>query len=79
MRFREKLLVLFVAVILSVLGFYLISSSFAELYVLAKEADNDQADGHPAECGDVDHFMQFTCLNYYDSTSCFSRALGASK
>jgi hypothetical protein len=41
MRFREKLLIVFVAVILSVLGFYLISSSFVDLYVLANEADTE--------------------------------------
>jgi hypothetical protein len=38
MRFREKLLILFAAVILSGLGFYLISSPFADLHTLARES-----------------------------------------
>jgi hypothetical protein len=49
MRFREKLLILFFAVILSFLGFYLISSSFVDLHMLAKEADNETAESYLAK------------------------------
>ncbi|UCE42148.1 MAG: hypothetical protein JSV17_04025 [Candidatus Aminicenantes bacterium] len=74
MRFREKLLILFVAVILSFLGFYLISSSFAELHTLARERDTDQSESYLAEC-DVNKSL----LNSYLSKSSFSCATGASE
>lgn len=62
MRFREKLLIVFVAVILSVLGFYLISSSFVDLYVLANEADTETGESYLAK-HDGGRPLQFTCLD----------------
>lgn len=52
MRFREKLLILFAAVILSGLGFYLISSPFADLHTLARESGSKAVE---------------SCLAAYDS------------
>jgi hypothetical protein len=49
MKFREKLLILFVAVILSILGFYLISSSFVDLHMLAKEAETETVESYHAK------------------------------
>ena len=78
MKFREKILILFVAVILSILGFVLISSSFAELHALAKKAGIDRP-GHFLSEGVGDKSPKTLCLNFYDGSSCFFRAPGASK
>jgi len=50
MRFREKLLIFVAAVIMSVLGFYLISSPFVSLYTLAKETGNENIENSLSEC-----------------------------
>ena len=78
MRFREKLLILFVAIVLSVLGFVLISSSFAELHILAREAGIDRLERSHSEV-DRDKPMKMLCLNIYDGGHCFLRASGANK
>jgi hypothetical protein len=52
MRFKEKLLILLVAVILTVWGFNLISSPFADLLILAKQAGYERIDCYFAACGD---------------------------
>lgn len=78
MKFREKLLILFAAVILSALGFFLISSSFAELHTLAKKAGIDQLEPSLSE-GSRCKSQQILCLNFYDGGSCFLRTPGASK
>lgn len=87
MRFREKLFVLFVAVILSGLGFYLISSPFADLHTLAKEADSKTVESHLARYdGDasrirtiVDSPLQITSLKFCSSYLRFLCAPGANK
>ena len=57
MRFREKLLILLVAVILSSLGFYLISSPFVSLHMSAKEADTETVESYLAKY-DADSFFK---------------------
>ena len=57
MRFREKLLILFVAVILSGVGFYLISSPFVGLHTAAKEADIESVESYLAK-HDVGSFFK---------------------
>lgn len=49
MKFREKLLILFVAVILSSVGFYLISSPFVGLHMAAKQARTETVERHLAK------------------------------
>lgn len=49
MRLKEKILVFFLAVILSCLGFYLISSPFVALHLSAKEARTETAGSYLAE------------------------------
>ncbi len=80
MRFREKLLILFVAVILSVLGFYLISTSFIDLHMLAKEADAETVESNLAKSLGIKS-LPFACLDFY-GLDCYPRILrshGASK
>jgi hypothetical protein len=71
MKFKEKLLILFVAVFVSVLGFNLIASPFAELLMVAREAGNETFESHLAK-GEVnshqspnhdDRALQFTPFN----------------
>ncbi len=87
MRFKEKLLILFFAVILSLVGFYLISTSFAELHTLAKKAEQQELDGHLVEwTGDasrtrtsIDSSPQLSCLDIYCGYSRYLYSLKASK
>lgn len=87
MRFREKLLILIVAITLSVLGFNLISSSFVDLLRLAQKADIETVESYPAKCdGDVsrirntiDNCSQITSLNSFHGNSELLCAPGASK
>jgi hypothetical protein len=46
MRFKEKLLILFIAVIISLLGFNLIASSSVCLLKVAKEAGYEEINSH---------------------------------
>lgn len=72
-----KLLIFFVAVILSCFGFYLISSPFVCLHMSVKEADTEMSDSYPAKY-DVCESMRSTGfysyggnLNYfYVSSAC---------
>ena len=68
MRFREKLLILFVAVVLSSLGIYLISSPFVALHMSAKETDTETIESFLAKY-DVDDSLQITCFNFYSIRS----------
>jgi len=86
MRFREKLLIFFVAVILSVLGFYLISSSFVSLHKMAREADIKTVESYLAKYDDASRMetiitcsLQITRINFYRSHSGFLCPPGASK
>ena len=78
MRFREKLIILFVAVVLSSLGFYLISSPFVGLHVSVKEADAEKVESYLAKY-DVDKSMRIICANSYNSNSSLLCATGCSK
>ena len=79
MRFREKLLILLAAVIVSVLGFYLISSPFVGLHTMTKEIDNEKIENFLAECDDdtyqahlaIDKPFQFS---HFGSSDCDSTA-----
>ena len=78
MRFREKLLILFVAIILSILGFVLISSSFVEIYTFAKEPGIERLEhSYSEEIGDKS--LKILCLNFNGGSLCFLRMHGASK
>lgn len=50
MRFRTKLFILCVSAILSLSGFYLISSSFVELHMLADGAETESKAGPSDGC-----------------------------
>lgn len=50
MRFKEKLVILFIAVILSLLGFNLIASSSVCLLKIAKEAGYEEIDSYLTRC-----------------------------
>jgi len=50
MKFREKLLVLFVAFVVSVLGFNLIASSSVFLLKVAKEAGYETIESYLSKC-----------------------------
>jgi len=50
MKFREKLLVLFIAVVVSVLGFNLIASSTVFLLKVAKEAGYETMESYLSKC-----------------------------
>ncbi len=72
MRFREKLLILFVAVVLSGLGFYLVSSPFVDLHMLAKKSHNETVGSYLVENDDdacriraiVDSSLQVSWLDF---------------
>jgi hypothetical protein len=73
MRFREKLLILFLAVVLSFLGFYLISSPFAEFLAMADKTANATAVSFQAKY-EGDKSMQITCFDSYLGDSSFLHA-----
>ncbi|MFC2169531.1 hypothetical protein ACFLRM_03045 [Acidobacteriota bacterium] len=87
MRFIEKLLIFFVALILSVLGFSLISSSFIDLHMLAMEADNKAFESYPAKFADnasrirntIDNSSQIISLNSFHGNSGLLCDSGANK
>lgn len=87
MRFRVKLIISVAAVVLSVLGFYLISSPFAGLYMLAKETDNESIERYLSECdADANPIRQITDkafqIIHLSSSYCnpgVVRTVGASK
>ena len=87
MRFREKLLILFIAFILSGLGFYLISSPFVDLHVSAKIADADSMESYRVKNGDdaslihnpLDSSLKITRFNYYSNHSRFFCTPGANQ
>jgi len=61
MRFREKVLVLFLAVCLSVLGFNLIASSSVYLLKTARAAGYESIHNFLAQCDDnIDHSEYIT-------------------
>jgi hypothetical protein len=76
LRFREKLLILFLAVVLSFLGFYLISSPFAEFLALANETDTATTDSFLARY-DRDKSMQANGSISFLSDSSFMSACSA--
>jgi hypothetical protein len=78
MRFKWKLLIVFVAVILSALGFYLISSPFISLHMSTKKDDTEITESYFAVY-DVDKSMRIICANSYKSNSSFLCATGFSK
>jgi hypothetical protein len=68
MKFREKLLILFVAVILSSVGFYLISSPFVGLHTASKEGKTETVENYLAKC-DADSSLQSSCFRFYNNHS----------
>jgi hypothetical protein len=52
MKFKEKILILFIAVVVSVLGFNLIASSSVCLLKVAKEAGNESIESYLTKCDD---------------------------
>lgn len=69
--FKKKLLILFIAVVLSLLGFNLITSPSVCLLKIAKEAGYDTIESYRVNC-DADTYRaryiedkasQFNCLN----------------
>ena len=87
MRFREKLLIFVAAVFVSVLGFYLISSPFVGLYMLAKDTDSESIERYLSECdADANQNRQITNKTFQiihlSSSYCnpgVERTVGASK
>jgi len=87
MRFREKLLILFVAVVLSGLGFYLISSPFVGLHMSARKTDNGTVESYLAQYDDdasrmgsmIDRSLQITYFNFYSNHSRVFCSPGANK
>lgn len=85
MRFREKLLIFLVAVIVSVLGFNLISLPFAGLHAIAKNAGNEMTERNLSECDDdadqthhkVNKRFQITHLKPSSCNSEAERTFGA--
>jgi hypothetical protein len=77
MKFREKLIILFVAVVLSSLGFYLMSSPFVGLHMSAKESDTKKVESYLAEY-ELMMSMQITCVNSLGGNA-YLCASGASK
>jgi hypothetical protein len=68
MRFREKLLILLVAVVLSSLGFYLISSPFVGLHMSAKEAETERGESYLAKY-DADSYLQISWFHFCSNHS----------
>jgi hypothetical protein len=68
MKFREKLLILFVAVILSSVGFYLISSPFVGLHAAAKEAQTETEKSYLAKY-DLDSSLRISYFDFYSNHS----------
>ncbi len=73
MKFKGKLLVLFVAVVVSLLGFNLIASSSVCLLKIAKEAGYEAIESYRVNC-DADTYRiryiedkasQFNCPGFY--------------
>lgn len=59
MRFRVKLFIFAAAVVVSVLGFYLISSPFVGLYTLTRDTGTESIEHYLSECdGDVGQIRQ---------------------
>jgi hypothetical protein len=87
MRFSEKLLILFVAVVLSGLGFYLISSPFVGLHMSARKTDTETVKSYLAKYDDdaslmgsvIDRSLQITCFNFCSNHSRVFCSPGANK
>lgn len=87
MRFREKLLILLVAVIVSALGFYLISSPFVGLHTMVKKTGNENIERYLSECDDdanqtrhiTDRAFQFTRHSPSYCNSRVRHTIGAGK
>jgi hypothetical protein len=75
MKFIEKLLILLVAVIVSALGFHLISSPFVGLHTMAKETDNEKIENFLV----IEKPFQITHLSPSDCNTIARRPIGASK
>lgn len=87
MRFRVKLIIFGAAVVVSVLGFYLISSPFVGLYTLTKDTGHESIDHSLSECdGDAGQIPQITDkplqMTYLSPSYCdpvLKRNIGISK
>ncbi len=78
MKFREKLLILIVAVILSSVGFYLVSSPFVGLHTAAKEAQTETVESCLAKY-DADSSLEISYFHFYSNHSGVLCAPAASK
>ncbi len=87
MRFRVKSLIFLAAVVVSVLGFCLISSPFVDLYTIVKKTGNENIENSLSECdGDTNQTHQISGktfqITHLSPSYCnpeVKRTVGASK